>query len=93
MKYRRRSIEVEAVQLTKDMVRSFDDESNPIPFNGVSLHRIRPGRWRVLDWVDGEFASEDRPTGAFGDWLVRFESGTRRVYTDQEFRELFEEVE
>lgn len=94
-RYRRKIVEVDAVQITEDMVVAHLCEEGPLP-EGVSTASAsyHPPRGQVHRWVgvlttlDGEKAERVE----IGDWIVTDWQGLPHVYTADQFRADFEPV-
>jgi len=95
MKYRKKPMVVDAVQITADMfnLRKFPDGViiRQVPWEGQYAHELelKHGPLEVPFVVE--------PTGperlSVGDWVVTDEKGERRRCEDQAFRILFEPIE
>jgi len=94
MKFRKKSMVVEAVQITADMfnTRRFpvDVEIRQVPWEGQYARELELKHGPL----DVPFVIE--PTGperlSVGDWIVTDENGDRRRCEDQAFRILFEPI-
>ncbi len=82
-RFRKKSIEVDAVQITDS---TFDaPRPNPEHVPGVTYD---PRMRRIRLDVYGQWE-----TSRNGEWIVRDEEGNLTVWTNSEFREQFEEVD
>ena len=94
MKFRRKPVTVEAVQLTEQIVARYLFDKTPLPggikISSASYHQERR---QVNNFSAYVTSSRKRIPVAQGDWVVRGEAGKPAVVTAEEFHQKYESIE
>lgn len=90
MKFRRKSMHVDAVQLTQDAVTSHVLDKTPLPDGCIVTSYEAHPPTRTVHRAVVRLRNKDRDLVMPGDWIVRAEDGTLSVCRPDEFDAAYE---